>query len=95
MTLSAKALCTLALVETELGLSAGANTDRIEQHVRNSLMLVTALSNKIGYDKGAAIAKAAHANSTTLLEEAISSGLLTEEEFREVVDPRKMIGPSD
>jgi fumarate hydratase class II len=71
-----------------------ANTKRIEELLRNSLMLVTALNRKIGYDNAAKIAKAAHTNGTTLLEEVLKSGLLTEEEFHTIVDPRKMIGPS-
>ncbi len=71
------------------------NTERIEEHLHNSLMLVTALNKKVGYNNAAKIAKAAYANGTTLLEEAVRLGLLTEEEFREAVDPRKMIGPSD
>ncbi len=71
------------------------NVKRIEQHLNNTLMLVTALNKKIGYDNAAKIAKAAHANGTTLFEEAMASGLLTEEEFRTLVDPRRMIGPTE
>jgi fumarate hydratase class II len=71
-----------------------ANTKRIEELLGNSLMLVTALNRRIGYDNAAKIAKAAHQNGTNLLEETLKSGLLTEEEFREIVDPRKMLGPS-
>ena len=71
------------------------NRERIEAHVRNTLMLVTALNRKIGYDNAARVAKAAHANGTALREEAINLGLLTGEEFDAVVDPAKMIGPSD
>lgn len=71
------------------------NTKRIQEHVRNSLMLVTALNRRVGYDNAAKIAKAAYANDTTLLEEALKTGLLTEEEFHQIVDPSKMIGPSD
>jgi len=71
------------------------NMDRIRMHLNNSLMLVTALNRKIGYDNAAKIAKAAHRNGTTLREEAIRSGLLTGEEFDAVVDPAKMIGPSE
>ena len=67
----------------------------IEQLLNRSLMLVTALNSKIGYDNAAKIAKTAHANGTTLFEEAINLKLLTEEEFKEIVDPSKMIGPSD
>lgn len=71
------------------------NTKRIQEHLRNSLMLVTALNRRVGYDNAAKIAKAAYANDTTLLEEAVKTGLLTEEEFHQIVDPSKMIGPSD
>jgi fumarate hydratase class II len=76
---------------------AGIEPDpaRIEGHVNRSLMLVTALNRKIGYDHAAQIARAAHAHGTTLLQEAIASGLVTEAEFREIVDPRRMIGPSE
>lgn len=70
------------------------NREQISAHLRNSLMLVTALNRKVGYDNAAKIAKAAHKNGTTLLEEAVKSGLLTEAEFHEAVDPSKMIGPS-
>ncbi|MDQ1256533.1 MAG: fumarate hydratase, class [Candidatus Hydrogenedentes bacterium] len=71
-----------------------ANTGRIETLLNESLMLVTALNRKIGYDNAAKIAKAAYANGTTLLEETLKLGLLTEAEFREAVDPNKMLGPS-
>ena len=71
------------------------NKERIDELLHKSLMLVTALNSKIGYDNAAKIAKTAYANGTTLLEEAINLGMLTEEEFKEAVDPSKMIGPSD
>lgn len=71
------------------------NKERIDELLHKSLMLVTALNSTIGYDNAAKIAKTAYNNGTTLLEEAIASGLLTEEKFKEVVDPSKMIGPSD
>jgi len=71
------------------------NRENIDALLHRSLMLVTALNRKIGYDNAAKIAKTAYQNGTTLLEEALSLGLLTEEEFREEVDPSKMIGPSD
>jgi fumarate hydratase class II len=76
---------------------AGIEPDRkrIAAHLENSLMLVTALNKKIGYDNAAKIAKAAHAHGTTLLQEAVASGLLTEAEFRAAVDPAKMLGPSE
>ncbi len=71
-----------------------ANRQRIEKLLHESLMLVTALNQKIGYDKAAEIAKAAHANGTTLKEEALKSGYLTAGEFDAATDPGKMIGPS-
>ncbi len=71
------------------------NTKRIEEHLRNSLMLVTSLNSTVGYDNAAKIAKAAYENDTTLEEEAIKLGLLTSEQFHEIVRPEKMIGPSD
>jgi fumarate hydratase class II len=72
-----------------------ANTARIEELMQRSLMLVTAMNKKIGYDNAAKIAKAAHKNGTTLLDETLRLGLMTEKEFHEIVDPRLMIGPSD
>ena len=76
---------------------AGLEPDarRIRAHLENSLMLVTALNRVIGYDNAAKIARAAHLNGTTLKEEALRTGLLTEEAFDEAVDPSKMLGPSD
>ncbi len=68
---------------------------RIDELMHKSLMLVTALNRKIGYDNAAKIAKTAYKNGTTLKEEAIGMGLLTAEEFDAEVDPSKMIGPSD
>ncbi|HWJ88273.1 MAG TPA: class II fumarate hydratase [Pelagibacterium sp.] len=66
---------------------------RIEEHLNNSLMLVTALNRKIGYDNAAKIAKTAHQNGTTLREEAINLGLLTGAEFDAEVRPERMVGP--
>ena len=57
-------------------------------------MLVTALSPKIGYDNAAKIAKLAHKNGTTLKEEAIKSGLISEKEFLKIVNPKKMVSPN-
>ncbi|MEQ9188065.1 MAG: class II fumarate hydratase [Cryomorphaceae bacterium] len=68
------------------------NLGRIKQNLDNSLMLVTALNTKIGYEKAAKIAKTAHENGTTLKEEAINLGYLTADEFDQWVDPSKMIG---
>ncbi|HEX9716835.1 MAG TPA: class II fumarate hydratase, partial [Actinomycetota bacterium] len=70
-----------------------ANRERIAELVGNSLMLVTALSPKIGYDKAAEIAKKAHVEGTTLKEAALSLGYLTEQEYDELVRPEKMVGP--
>lgn len=70
-----------------------ANLPMIKRHLENSLMLVTALNPVIGYDNAAKIAKQAYENGTTLKEEAVKLGLLTEQKFDEVVRPEKMIGP--
>jgi fumarate hydratase class II len=69
--------------------------ENIRAGLERSLMLVTALAPKIGYDKAAQIAKAAHKNGTTLKEEAIKSGLVTAEEFDRTVRPEEMIHPAD
>ncbi len=66
---------------------------RIEQNVNNSLMLVTALSPKIGYDKAAEIAHKAHHENLSLKEAALQLGFLTEAEFDEIVRPEKMTHP--
>ncbi len=70
-----------------------ANEARITTLMQNSLMLVTALNPHIGYDNAAKIAKTAYKNGTTLKEEGVKLGLLTEEQFDEWVDPLTMIGP--
>ena len=70
-----------------------ANEARIRELMQRSLMLVTALAPTIGYDKAAAIAKAAHANGTTLREEAIRLGYLTAKEFDRLVRPERMVRP--
>ena len=67
--------------------------DNIRHGVERSLMLVTALAPKIGYDNAAKIAKTAHKNGTTLREEAVGGGYVTAEEFDAVVRPEDMIGP--
>jgi fumarate hydratase class II len=69
-------------------------TAKLDEHLRNSLMLVTALNSRIGYDKAAQIAKTAHKDGTTLREAALKLGHLTAEEFDLWVDPKKMVGPS-
>ncbi len=70
-----------------------ADKKRIKFLLDNSLMLVTALSPKIGYDNAAKVAKKAHTNGTTLKEEALKTGLISEKEFIKIVDPKKMIKP--
>ncbi|MBS0470705.1 MAG: class II fumarate hydratase [Proteobacteria bacterium] len=67
--------------------------DNIKHGLERSLMLVTALAPKIGYDAAAKIAKTAHKNGTTLKEEALKTGLVTAEEFDAIVRPEDMIGP--
>ena len=71
-----------------------ANKEKIKKDLDNSLMLVTALAPKIGYDKAAEIAKKALKNNTSLKDEIIKSGLMSENEFHKIVDPRKMIQPA-
>lgn len=69
------------------------NREEITQLMERSLMLVTALAPSIGYDKATEIAKTAHKNGTTLKEEALNLGYVTETEFDQVVRPEDMIGP--
>ncbi|MEP6261794.1 MAG: class II fumarate hydratase [Gillisia sp.] len=68
------------------------NYARIKEHLDNSLMLVTALNTKIGYYKAAEIANTAHKNGTTLKDEAVNLGYVTNEEFDEWVKPEEMVG---
>ena len=68
-----------------------ANKAKMEENLHRTLMLVTALSPRIGYDNAATIAKAAHKRGTTLREEAVRLGYLTAEEFDELVKPEKMV----
>jgi fumarate hydratase, class II len=70
-----------------------ANEERIAEHLGNSLMLVTALNEHIGYDNAAAIAKHAHKEGLTLKEAAEALGHLTPEQFEELVRPERMTGP--
>ena len=70
-----------------------AREDNIKAALDRSLMLVTALAPKIGYDNAAKIAKTAHKNGTTLREEAVGGGYVTDAEFDAAVRPEKMIGP--
>ena len=69
------------------------NRENIREHLDNSLMLVTALNNHIGYDAAAKIAKNAHENGLTLKESALQLGLLTSKQFDEWVRPEDMTGP--
>ena len=71
-----------------------ANREQIDKLMNESLMLVTALNPHIGYDKAAKIAKTAHKNGTTLKQEALNLGYLTEEEFQQWVRPENMLGPN-
>ncbi|MBX4898054.1 class II fumarate hydratase [Rhizobium bangladeshense] len=70
-----------------------AREDNIKAGLERSLMLVTALAPKIGYDAAAKIAKTAHKNGTTLKEEALASGLVSAEDYDAIVRPETMIGP--
>lgn len=70
-----------------------ADRDRIEKLMRESLMLVTALAPQIGYDNATTVAKTAHKNKTTLVEEAVRLGFVDEETFERVVRPENMVGP--
>ena len=70
-----------------------AREDNIKAALERSLMLVTALNGKIGYDNAAKIAKTAHKNGTTLRDEAVGGGYVTNEEFDALVRPEKMISP--
>mgnify|MGYP001481785703 CR=1 FL=1 len=70
-----------------------ANKKKIQEHLDNSLMLVTALAPHIGYDKAAKIAKTALKNNTTLKYEALKTGLINEKDYDKIVNPKKMIYP--
>lgn len=72
-----------------------ANNEHIQKSVQNSLMLVTALAPKIGYDKAAKIAHKAWHDDTTLLAACLELGYLTEKEFKAIVKPELMLGPSN
>ena len=67
-----------------------ADKKKINEHLENSLMLVTALAPRIGYDNAAKIAKRALKNRTTLKEESIKSGLISENEFNILANPKKI-----
>src|ERR1700722_1114107 len=66
------------------------NRKKIAEYVQRSLMLVTALSPVIGYDKASAIAHMAHSEDLSLKEAALKAGDVDEKQFDEIVDPRKM-----
>ena len=70
-----------------------ANKKRIQEHLDNSLMLVTALAPHIGYDEAAKIAKTALKNNTSLKHETLKTRLISEKDYNKIVDPRKMIYP--
>jgi len=70
-----------------------ADKKRIKYLLDNSLMLVTALAPKIGYDRAAHIAKTAHKNGTTLKHEVIKAGLINEKEYDKIMSPMKMTRP--
>ncbi|KGJ17296.1 class II fumarate hydratase [Paracoccus sanguinis] len=72
-----------------------ANLPRIDKLMKESLMLVTALAPTIGYDAATKVAKTAHKNGTTLREEAVGLGFVTEDEFDRIVRPEQMVGPED
>jgi fumarate hydratase class II len=72
-----------------------ANRERIAELVDRSLMLVTALSPSIGYDKAAEVARKAHREGTTLREAALALGYVTEAEYDEIVRPERMVGPEE
>ena len=70
-----------------------ADKKRIKYLLDNSLMLVTALAPQIGYDKAAKIAKEAHKKGTTLKEEVVRSGVLSEKEYDKIMNPMSMTRP--
>jgi len=71
-----------------------ADKDKIKYYLENSLMLVTALAPKIGYDNAAKIAKSALSNKTTLKAETLKTGLISEKDYEKIVNPKKMIYPA-
>ena len=92
---SMKLLADAALAFTDncvVGLRA--NEERIAKLMKESLMLVTALTPEIGYDNATVVAKAAHKNGTTLREEALKLGLVDEKTFDKIVRPDSMLGPT-
>ena len=79
----------------ELLVNLQPNEERINELMKKSLMLVTALNPYIGYDNATKIAKYAHKNHLTLLEACLALELVTEEQFKEWVRPENMVNPSD
>ena len=71
------------------------NAARVQALLQSSLMLVTALTPHIGYDRAAQIAKHAHAHGSTLREAALALGMVSAGQFEAWVDPRRMLGPAD
>jgi len=71
-----------------------ADKSKIKEHLENSLMLVTALAPKIGYDNAAKIAKKALKNRTKLKDETLKTGLISEKEYNQIVNPIKMTKPN-
>ena len=86
-----RVVCASALLATPP--RAQVNEKRVAQLLNESLMLVTALNNKVGYDNAAAAAKKAHKEGTTLKEAAVALGIVTPTEFDEWVRPELMIAP--
>ena len=78
---------------TKIGMALAGRKKRIQEHLDNSLMLVTALVPHIGYDNAAKIAKSALKNNTTLKFETLKTGLINEKNYNKIVDPKKMIYP--
>ena len=72
-----------------------AREDNIADLMNRSLMLVTALNSTIGYDNATKVAKTAHKNGTTLRQEAVALGFVTEEQFDTIVRPENMLGPTE
>jgi fumarate hydratase class II len=71
-----------------------ADKKKIQDHLDNSLMLVTALAPYIGYDNAAKIAKTALKNGTTLKTETLKTKLISEKDYQKIVNPKKMINPN-
>lgn len=81
----------MASFNTNCAAGIRANSAKMEEHLRNSVMLVTALTPSIGYDKAAKVAQKAQKERTTLKEACLSLGFLSAEEYDRIVDPTKMV----